>query len=182
LFARAVGHKPESVSKVVRTCARGLDRRAPHGVAQGFQITSHKAEPFSRARNLFSKDDWRVSLCDELSPMRPKVPVIVEALARAGEAKGLAGATSCPNRSIVGPAGEPQGIGPSADACEKVALGIAGEVAGAHVNDASLVNVSRRDCAGGDEVAEPLSGIGINLVVVGTQYLVPVCVNRIGMK
>jgi hypothetical protein len=42
-----VGHEPISISEMVRTRARGFDRDCPHGVAQGFQITSHKSEPLS---------------------------------------------------------------------------------------------------------------------------------------
>jgi hypothetical protein len=40
------------------------------------------------------------------------------------------------------------------------------KVAGAHVNDRSLVNVSVGDVASGDEVSEVLRGIRINLVVI----------------
>jgi hypothetical protein len=93
---------------------------------------------------------------------------VIARLARAGGAEGLAGAASCPNRSIIGPAGEPEGDAPSTDASEEVTLRVASDVVGLHVNDGTLVNVSRRDLTGNDEVAEPLSSIGVNLVVVGT--------------
>jgi hypothetical protein len=89
--ARIVAHKPESVPQVVRTRARGLDRHCPHGVFHGFQITSHKAEPFSRARNLLSKDDCRASLADEIEPDGPEVPFVGETFALARRRERLAG-------------------------------------------------------------------------------------------
>jgi hypothetical protein len=70
-LARIVAHKPVPVPKVVRTRARGLDRHDPHGVFQGFQITSHKSEPLRSGRNLFSKDRCRAALLDEPVPSGP---------------------------------------------------------------------------------------------------------------
>ena len=165
--AFAVGHKPEPISLVVRTRARGFDRDCPHGVVQIFQITSHKSEPFSRARNLLSKDRCRSSLGDKESESRPEVAVVVEAFAFAGRAKRLAWTTSCPNRSFIGPSCKSEGMGPSTDAREKVALREGFEVIGPHVKNTALVNFSAGDKIGGNEVAEPLCGIGVNLVVVG---------------
>jgi hypothetical protein len=51
-------------------------------------------------------------------------------------------------------------------------LAVASDVVGAHVDDAALVNVSRCDVTGGDEIPEPLGGIRIVFVVVGT-HLAP---------
>jgi len=70
-FEVMVGHKPKAVSEMVSARARGFDRDCPHGVFQGFHVTAHVAEPFSRARNLLSKDDWRASLLDETVELRP---------------------------------------------------------------------------------------------------------------
>ena len=42
---------------------------------------------------------------------------------------------------------------------------------GAHVNDASFVNVAGRDLSGFDEVAEPLGGIRIILVIISCHLL-----------
>jgi hypothetical protein len=50
-----------------------------------------------------------------------------------------------------------------------MALGVAVEVGGVNVEDVSVIDVARSDDAGGDEVAQPLSGIGLSLVVVGTR-------------
>ena len=101
--ARIVAHKPVSVAEVERTRARGFDRHEPHGVLQGFQVTSHKTEPCRCARNLLSKDDWRAALSDEPVPVGPEMPLVSKpsALARAGER--LARTASRPNRSMIRP-------------------------------------------------------------------------------
>jgi len=95
------------------------------------------------------------------------VALVIGRLAFAGGGEGLAGTRSCPNRSVVGPPCKPESERPSADAGEEMALSIASEVVGPHVDDAALVNIAWRDVAGRDEVSEPLSGIRVNLAVVG---------------
>jgi len=49
-----------------------------------------------------------------------------------------------------------------------MALGIASQIIGSHIDDRSLVNVADGDVSRGDEVSEPLSGIRIILIVVCT--------------
>jgi hypothetical protein len=99
------------------------------------------------------------------------VALIVAATLGARGAEWLAGARTCPNRSVIWPSGEAQGETPPTDAGEEVALIEPSEVGGLHVNDASLVNDSGRDVASGDEVSEPGSGIGVDLVVVGRHHM-----------
>jgi len=53
----------------------------------------------------------------------------------AGDAEWLAGATTCPNRSVIGPSGATQGNAPSADAGKEVALVVSAQVVGADIND-----------------------------------------------
>jgi len=141
----------------------------PAGVALAFQVSENSVDPApSNSRlNLLSKDDCRAALGDERKPRRPQVAFVIGRLTRSGGAERLAGATSCPNRSVVGPSSEPERVGPAADPGEEMGLLVSRQVAGPHVNDASLVNVSRCDVSSGDEVAEPLGGIGIDLVVIG---------------
>jgi hypothetical protein len=79
----------------------------------------------------------------------------------------LAGATSCPNRSIVGPSGKSEGETPSGDAREEVALGVASEVIGLNIDDTSLVNVTGSDVSSRNEIAEPLGCIRVDFVVIG---------------
>ena len=126
-LARIVAHKPEAISEVVRTRARGLDRDCPHGVAHGFQITSHKSEPLSSTRNLLSKDLCRASLGDKLSPDRPEMTVVGEAFLLAREREGLAGAGAGPDRAIIGEAGEPESSTPSAESGKEMTLSEPGE-------------------------------------------------------
>jgi len=140
----------------------------PAGVPFVLQISENSVEPTpsNRRFNLLSKDDCRAALGDERKPRRPQVAFVIGRLARTGGAKGLAGTRACPNRSVVGPSGETEGNGPSADASEEMGLDVASEVVGPHVNDVSFVNVASGDVSGGDEVAEPLRGIGVDLVVI----------------
>jgi hypothetical protein len=94
------------------------------------------------------------------------VSLIVAATLLAGRAEGLAGARACPNRSVIRPSCESQGVAPSADAGEEVALCVAAQVVGLNIDDAALVNVPGCDVSGCDEVSEPLSGIGVDFVVI----------------
>ena len=167
-----VGHKPITIPKVVRTRASGLDRKAPHGVIQRLQITVDKGDPLSRVRNLLSKDCWRIPLGDESTPNGPEVARIFKAFLATGDGEWLAGARACPNRSVIGPAGEAEGKAPASEAGEEMALRIAPEVIGADISDASLVNVAGSDDAGRDEIAEPGDCIRFDLVVVGGQWVI----------
>jgi len=81
----------------------------------------------------------------------------------------LTGTRACPNRSVIGPPGKPQGVGPSSNAGEEMALLISGEVARSHVNNASLVNVSGGDEVFAHEVSEPLSCVWIVFIVIRAQ-------------
>ena len=51
----------------------------PDGVAFRFQPLINIVKPpvGNRACNLFSKDDWRAALADEVEPYGPKVPLVV---------------------------------------------------------------------------------------------------------
>src|SRR5215471_10154435 len=144
----------------------------PAGVPFLLQVSENKVEPApSNCRlNLLSKDDCRSALADESHPRRPQVALVIGCLALAGAAEGLAWATSCPNRSVVGPPCESQGIRPSADSRKKVALPKPGKVSCMNIGDAALVDVAGRDLSGGDEVSEPSCGMGIILVVVGGHH------------
>ena len=73
--------------------------------------------------------------------------------ALAGGAEGLAGTRACPNRSVIGPSGEPQGVAPDADSGEEMALGKGAEFCGVDLDDGSLVDDARRDVSGGYEIA-----------------------------
>lgn len=92
---------------------------------------------------------------------------VIGRLAFAGGAEWLAGAATGPNRSRVVPAGEAEGVGPSPNAREPVALGVAAHVVGSDIDDAALVNIAWCDESRTDEFAEPGGRKPVVLVVVG---------------
>ena len=61
-------------------------------------------------------------------------------------------------------------MAPHADACEEVALHVSGEVVGCDIQNAPFIHVAGRDVAGGDQVAQPLRCVGVDLVVVGGRH------------
>jgi hypothetical protein len=91
---------------------------------------------------------------------------IIESFAFAGGAERLTGTRACPNRSVIGPSRSSEGVAPHSDAGEEVALRVAAEVIGRNFLDRALVYVAGRDVARGDEVAQVLRGLGVELVVV----------------
>jgi hypothetical protein len=129
----------------------------------------YKVEPRPdiAARNLLSIDDWRAALLDEPVEGRPQVPLVSKPSSFACRAERLARTGTGPNRSVVWPASTAESQAPDPDAGEEVALCEAGEVGRAHVLDASLIDDAGRDVSSVDEVSEPLSCIGVDLVVVG---------------
>ena len=149
-------------------CAKN-DR--PNGVVFTFQVCGNKIEPTvpNRRRNLLAKDNIRAALADEVEPHGPEVPVIFDALLISGGAERLAGARACPNRSVVGPSGEPQGAALPSDTGEEMALCVGIEVVWPDIGNTPCVNVSWGDMPGGNQVTQPLGGERVNLVVVGPQ-------------
>jgi len=63
------------------------------------------------------------------------VPCVFIRAAFAGCAEGLTGTRSCPDFAVVGPSGEPEGVGPDADPGEEVALGEASEIVGSNIDN-----------------------------------------------
>jgi hypothetical protein len=130
---RGVGHvagdpvEPLSNVRGVDRESRNIDR--PPGVASCFQISSNSVEPSvpSLSRNLFSHDDRGAAGGDEAVEVGPEVSGVVNSGAFACDRERLAGATARPHRSVVGPPGKAEGVGPAADPGEEVALGKASE-------------------------------------------------------
>lgn len=67
---------------------------------------------------------------------------------------------------VDGDAGESQGEGPAADSGEEVALSKPGKIGCSYEEDGAVIYVPLRELARRDEVAEPLRGEGVELVVV----------------
>jgi hypothetical protein len=112
-----------------------------------FQIRLNKIEPsvVNRCFNLFTKDDSRAALAEEIEPDRPEVSIISGAFLGAGGAEGLAWATARPNRSVVGPSGKAQGVTPTTKAGEEMALHVSGKVTGSNILDTPCVNFAFGD-------------------------------------
>jgi len=159
----------EALTDVRRTDARSAQISSPEGVARSFQINAYSVEPREavRARNLLSKDDWRAALANETEPGGPEMTLIVGALASAGDAEGLAGATPGPDRSVIGPAGEPESVAPDSDACEEMRLSRCSHVFTGHLENAARIDAPPGDVAGVGEVLQPLRRERLELVVVG---------------
>ena len=158
-----------SVATVRRPDARSREYRRPEGVAASFQIRRYKVEPSptSRAFNLFPKHDVRATLADEPVEGGPKVPLVSKPASFACRAERLTGAAPGPDGLLVRNSGETQSKGPPAEPGEEMTLPELTEIVGVDVNDGSLVNVAGGDVTGGDEIAEPLSGVGFELIIVG---------------
>lgn len=89
-------------------------------------------------------------------------------MSHASDAVGLAGDAGGPYRLFVWPSCKAQGVAPSADAGEEVALSVASEVVGANKSDVSFIYVAWRDASLGNEEPKPLRRVGVDFVVVGT--------------
>jgi hypothetical protein len=107
-----------------RADARRRERDRPEGVVHAFHVSLYKVDPSIcvLARNLFSKDDCRAALADEVEEGGPKVPLIIKPASFACRAERLAGTGTGPDRSMIRPSGSTEGIGPDADAGEEMAL------------------------------------------------------------
>lgn len=167
-LALGAGHEVDSLSDVRRTDARSRDTDRCEGVTDSFHVSLNKVEPtVSNCRlNLLTKDDCRLALADEIEEDGPEVPFVVDSCLFAGSAEGLAWAASGPDWPVVRPSGVAQGMGPDADPGEEVALGEFKQVVGSHIGDAPLIYDAISEVAGSYQVAQPLSCIRVDLVVI----------------
>jgi len=117
------------------------------------------------ACDLLSENDGRSTSLDESPPSRPQVALVSKPFALACRAEGLAGAAPSPHGPVIRPAGGSEGAGPHADAGKEVALNKSREVFRPDVLDRAPVHHAGSDEAGGDEVSEPLGGVGVGLIV-----------------
>jgi hypothetical protein len=151
-----------------RTDARRRKRDGPEGVFHGFHVSVYKVDPRldSLARNLLSKDDWRPALLDEPGKSWPKVSWVRKPSSSACRAERLAWATSCPDWSIVRPSCATKSEGPNSNSSEEVALCEIFKVARDDIFNTPFVDDAGRDMPGIYQVAQPLGGVGVKLVVV----------------
>jgi hypothetical protein len=133
--AQPLSDKPEALADVRGADARSAQICRPDGVARCFHVRLYSVEPSEAvlARNLLSKDDWRMALGDEAIELGPEVALVGKSGSLSGGAEWLAGAGAGPDGLVVGPSCETEGVGPDADPGEEVALGVALKVARSHV-------------------------------------------------
>jgi hypothetical protein len=158
----------EALTDVRRTDARSAQISSPEGVARCFHVSAYSVEPREavRARNLLSKDDWRPALVNKFEPPRPEVSRVHDAVTAPGDGEGLAGATPGPDRPVVGPPGEAEGVAPDSDACEEMRLSRCSHVFTGHLENAARIDAPLGDVPGVGEVLQPLRRERLELVVV----------------
>jgi hypothetical protein len=122
------------------------------------------------ARNLLTNDAFRLALLDEPIDGWPEVPLVVKPCAFACRAERLAWAACGPDRTIVGPSGAAEAVGPDTDASEEVDLGIGLEVIWRQVLDAAFQHVAGSDQVLVDEFTKPRCGVRVDFVVGGSGF------------
>lgn len=158
----------KTVADMRRTDARRRERDRPEGVTQGFHVSVYKVDPRIRvlARNLFSKDDCRRALADEVIEGWPQMPLVSKPASFACRAERLARAGSRPYLPVVRPAGTAQGIRPNSDAGEEMALCESAQFVRFNIFDTSFIYDAGGDEARRHQVAQPLGRIRVDFVVV----------------
>ena len=150
--AVGVCHKVNAVA-FVRPCdTASWQYGRSHGVAFGLQVMSDFVEPSvgNRSRNLLSKHDWRTALADEPEPYGPEMARVGCAAPSPRSAEWLAGAAPRPDGPAVVPPREPEGLRPSADPGEEIALSIVPDFIGFHLPYVPFIHIAGRYQAGGD--------------------------------
>jgi hypothetical protein len=174
-LTRGVGHPEKPLSDVRRGDARSAQIGTPDGISETFQVSAYSGEPFTSifARNLLSKDRCRAALGDEAVKSGPEVSLVGMAFALSRARKRLTGATGGPDFSVIGPIGKTEGVGPSANAGEEMALPKRSKLVGVDFDDAAGINGALRQMPSRNEIAQPLRHIGIAVVVIGRVHSFP---------
>lgn len=144
------------------------DNGRPAGVADSFQVSEHSVDPVlaNRRRNLLSYEDSGPAGTGEAKKVGPQVPIVSLGFTFACDGERLARRAAGPKFPVLGPPSKSSCEGPPTDSCEEVALSVAGKVLGFNIGDAPGVYVAGRYQTLGDEAAQPLRGVGFELVVV----------------
>lgn len=145
----------------------------PEGVIFSFHVCSYSIEPteLNRSLNLFANDALKrfdaefFCAADEFKPDGPEVAFVVESFLLARAREGLTRAGAGDDWEIVGHAGKSERVTPSADAAEKVVLGVSDEIAGLDFADASLVHHPGGNMSICDELTQPRRSFLVILIV-----------------
>jgi hypothetical protein len=138
------GTEVDPLADVRRTNTRRAKIRCPDGVARCFETITNMIEPSVsiRARNLLSKDDWRLALFDEPEPRGEEMPAIGDAVSRAGVTERLTWRGARPNGNGIGPPGEPKSETPDPDPREEVRLCSMNQIGRRKIFDAPIIHIS----------------------------------------
>ena len=151
-----------------RADARSAAIGSPDCISQLFQVRSYSGEPNAakRRRNLFANNCWRQALADELEEHGPEMAFVFGSSFLAGDAEWLAWEAGGPYWSVCRPSGEFECAGPSANPGEPMKVDEStGNAGRGDIDDASLFDVSFRDCAAGDELSKPGSSGCVDFIV-----------------
>lgn len=148
-----VGHPVEPLPDVRRPDARSTQIGGPDGISEVFQVSAYRGEPrpSSSAANLLAKREDRSTLRNEAPEFGPEMASVICTATTAGDGERLARAATGPDGPGVSPAGEAESVGPSADAGEKMALGVSPEIVGSNIRYAPLIHVARRNVTSVDQ-------------------------------
>ncbi len=98
--------------------------------------------------------------------MRPEMSIVGPAFTFAGAGEGLTGTATRPNRSVIGPAGESERVGPAADAGEPMALDEPLDITGLNVLDVALIDFAIGNQPRFDQLAQPGRRVLVVFVVI----------------
>ena len=169
----------------------------PNGVSKSLQRSTYSGvpDPAISARNLLPKDDWRAAVADETPELGPDMTVVGvpgvlafdadehsspsrardrtrstasgASLLAAGCRERRARAGAGPDGLGGIPASETEGEIPASNSAEEMHPIESHKLACLNIDDRPFVHGAGRDQSGVAEVAEPLRGVGVELVVVG---------------
>jgi hypothetical protein len=93
---------------------------------------------------------FRTAALDEPEELGPEVPLVFFTRSLSGRTERLTRAGTGPDGAVVGPTGESEGVGPSENSAEEVALNKSSKVSCVHLLDWPLIHFSIRHQAGLD--------------------------------
>jgi hypothetical protein len=162
-----VSHPVKPLSDVRRADAVCAQYTMPDGVAFSLQVCTYSVEPAvaDRAFNLFTKDAVRAALADEAEERGPEVPVVALGFPLPRRRERLTGAASGPHGAVA-PPGEGEGVVPASNARKEVNPVKSSNVICRHVADVAPIDFPRGNQAVADELAQPLGGLRVELVVI----------------
>ena len=154
-----------SVRRAEATC-RQIVR--PAGVTNSFQVVTNSIEPSDSSflRDLLPNHDGRSTALDEAEHLWPEVPFVRFTLALSGCGEWLAWATSTPDWDVAWPSSDAQCLGPASDSSKEVDSPKPDKILCTHITDTPFIHLPARNDATIRQVAKPLGGKAIDLVVV----------------